>query len=94
MKRDSDAAFFTFVAVALAVLMLAAIAMGGCVSGSAALQGAPASFAATTEPAAPRGPILIRVRIVDTDPSDDVVLSFVFLCSRVVKLMRGEGVQQ
>jgi hypothetical protein len=95
--HPSDAALFAYVAAMLAGLMLAFLAVGGCSSVRAASRATPtpewSDGRACKGCAAPRGPILIRVRIVDTDPSDDVSLSFVFLCSRIVRLMRGAGVQ-
>lgn len=98
MKRHpSDVALFVYVAAILAGLMLAFLALGGCASARVAPRATPtpewSEGRACKGCTAQRGPILIRVRIVDTDPSDDVVLSFVFLCARVVEIMRGEGVQ-
>jgi hypothetical protein len=96
-RHPSDAALFAYVAAMLAGLMLAFLAVGGCGSVRSAPRATPTSEwsdgRACKGCTAPRGPIVIRVRIVDTDPSDDVTLSFVFLCARVVRLMRGEGVQ-
>lgn len=87
-RHPSDAVVFCYVVAILVGFMLAFIA-AGC---STARVSGPAL---TGTPATPelRGPIVIRVRIVDTDPSDDVSLSFAFICARAIEVMRGEGVQ-
>lgn len=103
--RYSDPVLFVFVAAMLFGAMLAFLAVGGCQAGRGRSivtasppsqpAGSPqnATLASDRHPRAENagaGPIVIRVRIVDTDPSDDVSLSFVWLCARIVDLVRGE----
>lgn len=72
------------------VLLLVLVHLGGCATTRDA---APVYVITQTRPTAREpGPVVIRVRIVDTDPSDDVSLSFVYLGARVVEMMRGESV--
>lgn len=89
--RDSNARDFLVGIIVGFVLLLALVHLGGC-----AVAHASDEVAITPVKSQPseRGHIVIRVRIVDTDPSDDVVLSFVYLGARLVELMRGEPVQE
>ncbi len=104
-RRISDPVLFVFVAAMLFGAMLALLAVGGCQAGGqrstvtasppAGPAGSPhyATVASDRHPRAGHataGPIVIRVRIVDTDPSDDVSLTFVYLGSRAIELVRGD----
>lgn len=74
------------------VLLLVLVHLGGCAT---ARDAAPVYVITQTEPVEREpGPIVIRIRIIDTDPSDDTSLSFVYLGARLVELMRGEPVQR
>lgn len=87
--RDANSRDFLIGIIVGFALLLVLVHLGGCATASSR---EPVYVITQTSPAE-RGPIVIRVRIVDTDPSDDVGLSFVYLCSRVVRLMRGEPVE-
>lgn len=78
------------------LILAAAVLAGGCaheVTAPRDVRVRPDQPILPAGPAVERGHVVISVRIVDTDPSDDASLSFVFLGARVVELMRGEGVQ-
>ena len=90
-RHDHNTRDFLFALSVGFVLLLLLVHLGGCATqrSNVASSSSPTSVRTTTS----LGHVVIRVRIVDTDPSDDVSLSFVYVCSRIVELMRGEPVQ-